>query len=166
MKRHLFFSAIVCSSAVAVGSPALLTESGEVIAQSLVQQAKPKKKAVNWIWRPGAPPTTETVYFRHTFELPENDKSASLTMTCDNGFTVWLNGKVVGKGANWQQPETMEVRKDVKKGVNVIAVEATNEGTMGGLAASLSIKLANGGDVHVVTDGSWLASGQPCWLQV
>lgn len=120
---------------------------------------KPKKVTPSWIWRAGAPPTTETVYVRRTFELPENDQAASLTMTCDNGFKVWLNGEIVGQGKEWAQPQTIEVRKDVKKGKNVIAVEATNEGSMGGLVASLAIKLGGGKNVQIVTDGSWKATG-------
>ncbi len=146
------------------GAPMKL-EVKDIVLRTIESKAaaprkKEKRQLASWIWRPGAPPTTETVYLRKSFELAENDQAASLTMTCDNGYTVWLNGQKVGEGKEWAQPGTFEVRRQIKKGKNVIAVRGTNEGSMGGLAASLAIKLRSGPNVQIVTDGSWVGTGQ------
>ncbi|SVC35097.1 uncharacterized protein METZ01_LOCUS287951, partial [marine metagenome] len=46
-----------------------------------------------WIW-PDRAEKTETVYFRKVVELPAGKiKSAKLQATCDNGFSLFVNGK-------------------------------------------------------------------------
>ena len=46
-----------------------------------------------WIW-PDRSEANETVYFRKVIELPAGAvKSAKLQATCDNGFTLLINGK-------------------------------------------------------------------------
>ena len=117
-------------------------------------EAGSSKTVPSWIWSPNAA-DTDTVYFRKSFELPTNDQAAELTITCDNGFRAFLNGKLVGVGKDWSNPQKLEVRKDIRKGKNVLAVIGENMGSAAGLVAQLDIKLRGGANRRVVTDDSW-----------
>lgn len=118
---------------------------------------KPKVVQVDpfWIWRSGGQAETETVYFRGAMGLTENDKAANITITCDNKFRAFVNGELVGIGSDWSNPQTFEIRKHIKKGRNVIAVMAENEGSVGGLVAKVSVKTKEGKDIYFVTNGGW-----------
>jgi len=121
------------------------------------KRVKPVRSS--WIWSElGDRPNAEVVYFRKTFELKGGRKAAVLSVTCDNHYEAWINGKLVGKGDNWANPGQFEIRKDVKNGENVIAIRGRNAGGVAGLAASLEITTAKGEKVQVVTDDSWRLS--------
>ena len=52
-----------------------------------------------WIWyteRVQDPVSGEVVRFERTFEIPCSPIGAELYITVDNGYTVWLNGHLVG----------------------------------------------------------------------
>ncbi len=115
---------------------------------------KKSKPAPSWVWKKGGA-TDEAIFFRKIFEIAENDQAAVLTVTCDNKFRAWINGRLVGVGADWSNPQKFEIRKDVMKGKNVIAILGENEGSIGGLVASLELKLQSGKEEQVITDGSW-----------
>jgi predicted ribosomally synthesized peptide with SipW-like signal peptide len=58
----------------------------------------------DWIWdtrltsdpAPEAPATGRVVQFERTFEIPCAPIGATLDITVDNGYTVWINGHLVG----------------------------------------------------------------------
>ena len=58
----------------------------------------------DWIWDtrltsdPGAsaPATGRVVQFERTFEIPCSPRGATLAITVDNGYTVWINGNLIG----------------------------------------------------------------------
>ncbi|NIP95277.1 MAG: heme-binding protein, partial [Akkermansiaceae bacterium] len=85
-------------------------------------------------------------------------KSAKLTITADNSFTAFVNGKQVGSGNNWANRYQFEVAKHLRRGDNVLAVEAGNEGETAGLAAQLDLQGENGERARIITDASWLVS--------
>ena len=91
-----------------------------------------------WIWKSGKI-TTEKAEFRREIDLVKAPKQAQLMMTCDNGFTLILNGKEIAKSSVWQKPAKMDLSKKLKKGKNVFEVKADNEGNMGGLLIDLRI---------------------------
>ena len=125
------------------------------------RKKKAKRERPAWIWSElGERPNAEVVHFRKTFELKGGRKAAVLSVTCDNHYEAWINGKLVGKGDNWAQPGQFEIRKDVKNGENVIAIRGRNAGGIAGLAASLELTTAKGEKVQVVTDGSWRVSSK------
>ncbi|MDX1564905.1 MAG: hypothetical protein R3236_05835, partial [Phycisphaeraceae bacterium] len=105
-----------------------------------------------WIWH-NSQPKTQTIWLHKTFKYPGKGK-AVLTFTCDNGATVYLNGKKIGSSSEWQSPNRVDVSKVLKPGENRLAVEATNEGNQGGFVAELKV----GKKAVLVTDKSWVAS--------
>ena len=73
---------------------------------------KVKRERPAWIWSElGERPNAEVVHFRKTFELKGGRKAAVLSVTCDNHYEAWINGKLVGKGDNWEQPGQFEIAR-------------------------------------------------------
>ncbi|MCX6856457.1 MAG: c-type cytochrome, partial [Verrucomicrobia bacterium] len=116
--------------------------------------------APQWIWLSRDGKKDDAVTFRYRFEAPANAHFATLQVTCDNGAVALLNGKKVLTNPDWQKPSTADVSKDIKKGEsNEIIIQATNEGSMAGLIAKLTVKLANNTEkVLVETNAQWQAT--------
>jgi hypothetical protein len=84
-----------------------------------------------WIWKKISAAQTaapETIYLRKIITLPELPTEARAFATCDNGYTLFINGKKVMSGDTWGQPGVADIRPQLVKGENVIAVKAINEG--------------------------------------
>jgi DUF1680 family protein len=137
---------------------------------------RPGKPSGRWIWFPdvGNPAQQATVgkrWFRRALELPvgRNIKVATATFCADNQFTLYVNGRPVGTGTNWQQPVTMDLQSDLKPGAMVLAVEAANTPYKGpnaaGLLGRVRIEFEEGPPVICFTDGTWKTSDQetPGW---
>ena len=117
-----------------------------------------------WIWFPEGNPAesapVSTRYFRRVLELPANQivRSATITMTADNEFRLFVNGQEAGHGDNWKTPGKFAIGALLKPGKNVLAVEARNVGdgpTPAGLIGRLTVDFEQGNALTLNTDGSW-----------
>ena len=117
---------------------------------SAVQRALATGVVPSWIW--GA--DFKKNYYLRT-EFHGGSTAARLKATCDNGMTVWLNGQLVATSSEWQSPVEVDVQKHIQPGRNVLLVEATNEGAVGGFVLKLALVMPDGKASYVVTDGSW-----------
>jgi alpha-L-rhamnosidase len=117
-----------------------------------------------WIWYPEGNPAASapvgTRYFRRVFELPANQavRTATLAMTADNEFRVFVNGQEAGKSDNWMTPEEFAVDALLKPGKNVLAVQARNVGnepSPAGLIGELKVVFEQGQALTLDTDGKW-----------
>src|SRR5205823_3562738 len=81
--------------------------------------------------------------------------------SCDNQLTVYLNGERVAEGKSWESPAFAEVTAKIKRGRNVLAVVAKNEGGAAGLLVRLVFEPRTIPIDPVVTDASWRASEAP-----
>ncbi len=92
-----------------------------------------------WIWgdsaKTGAPPAGETLRFQTVWELPDNVDSAGAIITCDNEYTLFVNGKQVAKDPDWTTVEAVSLTKVLKAGKNQIVVIAKNAGDKPNAAA-------------------------------
>ena len=94
------------------------------------------------------------VYFRKTFEVQEV-KSALLEITCDDGFRVFLNGKLIGSDTVWQDVIRYDVSPLIQNGVNAIAVHAENASkSPAGLYCKLTIQTGKE-TITLPSDKSW-----------
>src|SRR5258707_1274796 len=111
-----------------------------------------------WIWSQDA--TLQLApdgsrFFRRVFDVKGAAKTATIEITADNHFTLWINGKLVGAGDEWQHLERFDVVKFLQAGKNAIAVEGRNDGPCpAGLLATLTFTDESGKQV-IVTDKSW-----------
>ena len=123
----------------------------------------------DWIWFPEGDPKvdapTEARYFRRVFALPDTPvlPRSTLTITADDRFTVWLNGRELGSGANWSVLSVFNASPALHKGRNVLAVRAENMKAPvtlnpAGLTAALELEFADGKRQTLGTDSSWRVS--------
>ena len=87
-------------------------------------------------------------------------KVAKLTITCDNGFTAFVNGNKVGGGNQWENRYEFDIKKHLRNGDNVLAVEATNEGSQAGLVAKIELTDGTARRATIVTDKQWYVTNK------
>jgi len=121
-----------------------------------------------WIWSSGTDKEL-TRFMRKVFEVPGPMREAILVATCDNGYELYLNGKLLGKGDDWYTPETYAVASLLRPGKNVLAVKCVNAAPgAAGLLLELGGTARDGTFVHVISDASWRVSkhAEPGWAGI
>ena len=159
MKTLLTTTALVVfltsSGRVSAHPPTLDPTYGmEAKAQTVAAPTVPLSK---WIWSPKM--DNETIFARATFSLPQVPHGASLYVTADDGFEVYVNGQKVGASPSstdnaWANVQRFQVTKLLRAGSNVIAVRAFNAGGWAGLLARLDVD----GNELLTTDEQWLVT--------
>jgi HEAT repeat protein len=122
-----------------------------------------------WIWyapgfngNPGSM-TAGVSFFRAEMPLPDKAEvsSAEVIITCDNMFSLYLNGLGVGEceanNSAWGTPQRYDVSSQLKPGRNVMAVEAVNTlPGAAGLIVKLVVKLADGKQLVFTSNEKWI----------
>jgi hypothetical protein len=128
-----------------------LPEAGKAVA------LKPDAK---WIW------TSETknnqkVFLRKSFSLDRQPAHASLFVTADDYFTVYVNGTELGKTASdpnddsvWAKVHRYDIANLLKPEQNVVAVVGENAGGLAGVLARVQVE----GMSPVLSDATWKVS--------
>jgi len=115
-----------------------------------------------WIWTnegsiQGGMPAGARL-FRYDFQAPAGLSAASLRLTVDDTWTLWINGQRVAQSGNdefeWRNIAPRDILKYLKPGRNTIAVEAVNRSDAAGLLARIELKGANGVQV-LASNPSW-----------
>lgn len=88
--------------------------------------------AVNsrWIWsEEGAnkKAPAQTVYFRKTIEIPSAPTAGRVVVTCDNAFTLYVNGKKAAAGKDFSTAVSADIHKFLSAGKNTIALAGVND---------------------------------------
>jgi putative heme-binding domain-containing protein len=117
-----------------------------------------------WIWfaghEQGSVPQS-TCHFRRSFAA-QGVKTAKLTISADDSYEVYLNGKRVGSGKSADKFGKLDVSKRVARGNNVLAVKVVNsKGKHAGLAATLELTFDDDRAERIVTDNKWRANLRP-----
>ncbi|MDR3638707.1 MAG: DUF1553 domain-containing protein [Isosphaeraceae bacterium] len=88
----------------------------------------PARVEAHWIWSdadavrdPGG-----RILLRKVIRLDAVPEIAVAIATCDNELALYVNGAEVARSDDWTQPVAVDITKLLKKGDNVVAVEATN----------------------------------------
>ena len=100
----------------------------------------------------------ETRYFRRTFTEDVEVSRAKLHIACDDEFVLFVNGKEAGRSSNWQDGKVIDLKPLLRKGKNVLAVEATNRGGPAALVAWLTYETTSGNQKTLLTDAGWKCS--------
>ncbi|QDT07340.1 Cytochrome c [Rubripirellula lacrimiformis] len=120
--------------------------------------------SAHWIWRQDQPTANDPIYLRHQFKIGDSNespsvKSARLYFTCDNGASVWINGKSAGRCSDWMYPVTMlDAEKLLQEGENQIAVKAANRGGTAAFVLKLEIETTDGKKHQIVSTPNWKLS--------
>ncbi len=76
-------------------------------------------------------------------------------MTADNEFTLYLDGRELGRGAEWRELFDFDVTPLMSPGRHALAVKAFNSSSAAGMLFGLRVLLADGQIVEVRSDPSW-----------
>ena len=85
------------------------------------------KWQARWIWREGDPsPRNYFLYFRKKVNLSSVPEEASLSISADSRYVLYLNGEYIGQGParsfpEHQQFDPYQVEGRLNKGENVIS---------------------------------------------
>ncbi|MCA9130014.1 MAG: HEAT repeat domain-containing protein [Planctomycetales bacterium] len=111
-----------------------------------------------WIWSPEHPrgqAKQGDCFFRKTLELT-NVEQATITITADDEYSLFVNGRQAGVGRSIKQMEHYDITRLLRHGRNVIAVRVNNlaDGPAA-LAARVFIKPPGKPWASYSTDDSW-----------
>jgi len=109
-----------------------------------------------WIWDTNTF-DKQTARFLRAFDIPAGEKvfRATLHITVDNGYTLFLDGNEIGRGSDWRTVTEYDVTKLLEPGHHVLGVEGFNDRLEGGFICGLRIELASQQVIEIVTDDSW-----------
>lgn len=109
-----------------------------------------------WIWDTNTF-DKQTCRLWKAFEIPAGAKisHATLLITVDNGYTLFLDGQEIGRGSDWRTVTEYDVTQLLAPGRHTVAVEGFNDRLEGGLIFGLEIQLADQRVVEVLSDDTW-----------
>ena len=131
---------------------------------------EPDLSEASWIWdvKPehGFDVPVGICVFRKNFTLPDDEVTAAcVAFTADNAYKVFINGKSVNSGTNFNVATVADISQYLKPGPNFVAIEATNFGDApnpGGLLGTLTVHFKKSPELILFSDDSWkVASGTP-----
>jgi len=136
---------------------------------------EPARVPAKWIWNDAAAGQSVVggrVFLRKVVELPEKPAHAAAVMSCDNEFTLFINGKRAASGEDWKNPVALDIGPYLVSGKNVFAVEAINwPDPESGKGLSVTGPSAAGFVFHARIRGSteggrvWDFGSDASWLQ-
>lgn len=119
-------------------------------------QSKPATQTV--LPQPEEWPGGESVLLRKVLNLDSPVLRGGLAITCDNSFRLYINGREVLSGDNWNQVRAVPLHSLLKQGRNEIVVLATNTGDSpnpAGLSLEGRLRLSDGRTIVLATDETW-----------
>lgn len=125
------------------------------------ETANNKPLDAKWIWgkSPSNPPAAgETIVLRKELKLPSEPVRGAALLTCDNEFTLFVNGREIERGNDWMQLHSIPLHTLLKKGDNQIAVICKNAGDSPNAAGFYfvgHIAFASGDPLTILSDETW-----------
>ena len=127
------------------------------------EAAKSVKLSGQWIWGTSAadgktPPAGETILLRANWKLDAAPAGGAAILTCDNGFSLYINGRKVSEGDAWDRITAVPLHDKLQAGNNAIVVVARNAGNgpnAAGLYFQASVKLADGRESTLASGPDW-----------
>lgn len=104
-----------------------------------------------WIWHPDGKIAKTSL--RKSIRLDDVDDEAWMMVTCDNAFTLRINGVEAAASKNWQQPQYVNVTPFLRPGENQIEVDAEMFGGACGFICQINSDEAT----LLVSDQTWQA---------
>jgi hypothetical protein len=136
------------------------------IAGNLYQEGGVEQIAMSgkWIWSyadTSRAPAGEIALFMKQFELSQRPQKSAIVLTCDNEYTLLVNGHQVAQDNNWTTVETVDLTPHLVAGTNTVQISGRNAGqspNAAGLYAEIVVVDSAGQRTYVATDETWQAS--------
>ena len=145
-----------------ISSDAKLEKEFNSYRDNLYAKSNEYNGGANWIWYPGESNVKSSkAWFIKELQLKDQIKSARILVTADNNYKLYVNGKLVGQDWNeenggWQTLENYDIASLLKKGRNLVIVEASDDGTPPcAMLADMTIKYGDGEELRIISDESW-----------
>jgi signal transduction histidine kinase len=150
-------------------APVAPNPSGITINTNVDDPAEPVKDSLSergshnfsdmgsWIWDTNVC-DRQTVRFWKSFEIPADTtvNRARLRITADNEYILYLDGREIGRDAEWRHLYEYDITSLLSPGNHVLAVEAYNSSREAGFMFGMKAALSSGKVVEVKSDKSWL----------
>jgi hypothetical protein len=114
-----------------------LTGAAPVAMDAQIQRIEPGTETNNyttaeaqWIWNISdatRAPAGQTIAFRKVFNLADAPERLVAVISCDNEYRVYLDGRLVGEGKQWDSPNLFTI-DDVTAGEHELIVVGRNGG--------------------------------------
>lgn len=120
--------------------------------------------AAQWIWGASAangaiPASGETIALRRSFPTRGTVKRAGAVITCDNEYTLYVNGRQLSTGKDWEQVDGVPLETALRgRGSNEVVVVAKNGGSganAAGLLVDIRIVMTDGTEQRISSDATW-----------
>lgn len=110
----------------------------------------------SWIWDTNTF-DQQTCYFWRLFEIPPNKpvRNAILILSVDNEFTLYLDGRLIGREAEWREYWEYDVTLLMTPGSHVLGVNAYNTYAQAGMIFGLHIDFEDETAMDIKSDPSW-----------
>jgi two-component sensor histidine kinase len=122
----------------------------------------------SWIWA-AETHDQQLCRFWRGFEIPEGTKvvKARLRITVDNSYSLFLDGRELGRGGDWLDLAEYDLTLLLEPGLHTLAVEGFNTIKDAGLLAGLHVELADGRIIEIASDQSWkvVPNTESRWLK-
>ena len=143
-----------------------------VLADNTQDVSNPDLTKASWMW---SNPNALTAggagsesYYRFTFRPEQPVREATILITADNGYQLYINNKMIAEeastdAAEWSSVERFRIEeKLVPRAVNCIAIKAESlGGNACGLIVGLKIVLENGEILEKYSGDSWTCTEEP-----
>jgi len=121
------------------------------------------KTAAQWVWGASAaegkvPAAGETIAIRRDFEVKREIRRAGAVITCDNEYTLYVNGRQISSSVNWESLGSASLETSLRRGKNdflVVAKNAGNGPNPAGLFVDILIVTIDGKEDHITSDAAW-----------
>jgi signal transduction histidine kinase len=109
-----------------------------------------------WIWASNTF-DFQTCQLWRAFEIPDGSAVAyaRLVVTGDDEFTLFLDGRELGRGVDWHELFVFDLAPILKPGRHVLAIRAFNAAFEAGVTMGMRVRLLDGREVDVKSDESW-----------
>ena len=114
-----------------------------------------------WIWAhadSAGSPGGERFTFRGRLTLKETPRQAVAVIAADNEFRLYVGGREVAAGNDWQHPTPIAIGPQLKSGANDLLITATNGGrgpNPAGLYCEIRLQMPDGSIRRFGTDDAW-----------
>ncbi len=110
----------------------------------------------NWIWD-SKTQDRQTCRLWRSFEIPSKSAiiHSRLLVTADNEYTLMLDGRELGHGAEWRELYDYNITPLLSPGWHTLAVTAYNSSSFAGMIFGLRIDFADGTTMTIGSDRKW-----------
>ncbi|MDZ7617954.1 MAG: hypothetical protein U1E05_13195, partial [Patescibacteria group bacterium] len=129
------------------------------------EPALPPIERASWIW---GDIEADVCEFRILLTLEKAPAAASLLITADNGYELYVNGSLVGfdigTGSDvWASVERWDIKSRLTQGENVLGIRGICLGGLRGVIAAVRVEMDGAEPLELVTDPAWrvASEGEP-----